>query len=122
MSNKNLDFKLEVNEPLLREYTTTVHEDSDYFRGHFPGHPVLPGVVQLEAIVFELSVKAWQDLGSLQALRRLKFRRIIEPNSVLRVTLEREEPSRVRFAIHLNGGAENCSSGILCFGQERDAS
>ncbi|MCP4446854.1 MAG: hypothetical protein GY811_16120 [Myxococcales bacterium] len=120
MTDASLDFKLDRDEPLLREYLTTVGEDSEYFRGHFPGHPVLPGVAQMEAIVFELATRAWPDLGALRELRRLKFCRIIPPNNELRIRLERKEATKVSFVMSLNASAEKCSSGVLCFGDKQD--
>ena len=118
--SESLKFQLEVDEPLLREYTTMVSADLEYFRGHFPDHPVLSGVAQLEALVLELAGQAWPDLGSLRELRRLKFHRLILPNSELRIELQRKKRTRISFTISLNADSQKCSSGVLCYGGQRD--
>lgn len=117
MIDTQLAFTLEIEEPLRREYTMRVSEDSLYFRGHFPDHPVLPGVAQLESIILELALQSWPDLGSLKQVRRLKFRRIIKPNSALRLQLLRQKDTQIKFALSLEEGPQDCCTGTLCFGE-----
>lgn len=70
-----------------RILTLRVDADCPYFQGHFPGHPVLPGVVQVgwaahfaqKHIGFKLSFKS---------IRLLKFKRLIRPNIDLRLVLD----------------------------------
>lgn len=84
-----------------------------YFRGHFDGHPILPGVVQLQCIVVEQAQQAWRDLGMAVGARRLKFTRPILPGEELRVQLSRVRSDRVDFTLSVAG--ENCASGSLMF-------
>lgn len=82
-----------------------------FFDGHFPGAPVLPGVVQLK-----LAVEAVEEmLGhavTVRQVKRMKFVKVIEPNTGFEVEVEGDERSVVyRF---LKEG-EICSSGVLEF-------
>lgn len=63
------------------EYKLNIPKDLFYFNGHFPGHPILPGVVQIKwAIEFakELGVS-----GGRIDLKRIKFMRAIQPNTIV---------------------------------------
>jgi len=80
-----------------------------WFQGHFPGHPILPGVVQIDwAIAF-----ARDHLGlDLPAARdfQIKFRATILPGD--RVTLIlRHEAAKRRLGFQYRRGDEICSSG-----------
>jgi 3-hydroxyacyl-[acyl-carrier-protein] dehydratase len=65
-----------------------------YFVGHFPGHPVMPGVLILEAMAqtsaMQALISAGRDSSDLNlylvALERAKFRRLVIPGDQLRIT------------------------------------
>jgi acyl-coenzyme A synthetase/AMP-(fatty) acid ligase/3-hydroxymyristoyl/3-hydroxydecanoyl-(acyl carrier protein) dehydratase len=84
-----------------------------YFRGHFEGWPVLPGVAQLGVIAVREALAAWPELRALRRVRQLKFKRPIGPDQVLALELVRKEDARVDFSIVRD--AELCSSGSLIF-------
>jgi acyl-coenzyme A synthetase/AMP-(fatty) acid ligase len=99
-----------------RQGAFDVHVPADlaYFEGHFEGHPILPGVVQLEVLVARQVAVAWPDLTRVRQITRLRFRAPIQPGDNLVLTLERAEPLRVDFEVRR--GATACSSGTLHFG------
>ena len=69
-----------------------VSMNEPYFQGHFPGNPVMPGVLIIEALaqtgaVAMLSADAWKGKTAYFAgIDRAKFRRKVIPGDVL--TLE----------------------------------
>lgn len=76
--------------------TTEFHArpDLDAFRGHFPGSPILPGVL-ISEFVFQSSaiLVSGESDGLLPVLTRIenaRFRRVVRPGETLRakVTLE----------------------------------
>lgn len=69
--------------------------------GHFPGHPVVPGVVLLERVA--AACKAWRDvrIAKLDA----KFLRPLQPCEDATIEL-RGEGARIRFSVTgANGSA-----------------
>jgi 3-hydroxyacyl-[acyl-carrier-protein] dehydratase len=66
--------------------------DASYFEGHFPGDPVVPGVVQIDALV---QAAALLVLGTepplpgrqvlMMGLDRVRFRRRVAPGESLRL-------------------------------------
>ena len=58
-----------------------------YFDGHFPGRPVLPGVVQTHWAVHYAKAH-WGDLGDFCALEAIKFQQVITANQTLNLALE----------------------------------
>ena len=55
---------------------------SEFFRGHFEGDPILPGVALL-AIAHELLTTRIPKLPALLGLRGLRFRNPVRPGSLL---------------------------------------
>ncbi len=69
-----------------------------YFDGHFPGRPVLPGVVQTHWAV-HYARQHWGDLGEFGALEVLKFQQVICANQSLALSLEyQSEKNKLYFA------------------------
>lgn len=84
--------------------------DSPFFAGHFPGHPILPGIAHL-ALVAAL-VGGGRPLAEV---RTLKLRKPVLPGDVLDLSLE-ETDGLVRFEIRR--GEETVSNGVLRLGEE----
>jgi len=87
-----------------------------YFRGHFPGFAILPGVVQLDwAIQYGRQYFALGEVASNEI--RIKFRKPIRPNH--RVTLILKylaARNSIQFDYSDRDGA--CSSGQVRFASE----
>lgn len=63
-----------------------IRPDLHYFSGHFPGEPVLPGVVQIDWVMF-FSIEAFNIRGDIQAMEVVKFRKIIQPREKITLTI-----------------------------------
>lgn len=75
------------------------------FAGHFPGHPVLPGVVQVMAAVHAASLVLGRPLR-LRRLKRAKFARPVGPEEdiTLTFTLPKDEDPATVSASLVTGG------------------
>jgi UDP-3-O-[3-hydroxymyristoyl] N-acetylglucosamine deacetylase/3-hydroxyacyl-[acyl-carrier-protein] dehydratase len=68
--------------------------DEPFFQGHFPGHPIMPGVLILEAMaqVGGLALLKGRDGGSnmmyFAAADNVRFRRPVKPGDQLRLEVE----------------------------------
>jgi 3-hydroxyacyl-[acyl-carrier-protein] dehydratase len=58
--------------------TIRLNAAHDIFKGHFPGHPVLPGVCMMEMIE-EITGKFLQQSFRISGVPLIKFLRMIDP-------------------------------------------
>jgi 3-hydroxyacyl-[acyl-carrier-protein] dehydratase len=73
-----------------------VSVNEDFFNGHFPGRPIMPGVLIVEALAQTAGVLAVQSLGLegsgklvyFMAIDEAKFRAPVEPGCLLRLEVE----------------------------------
>jgi 3-hydroxyacyl-[acyl-carrier-protein] dehydratase len=72
----------------------TINEQ--FFQGHFPGRPIMPGVLQVEALAQAAGVLAVESLGLassgklvyFMSIDGVKFRKPVEPGCLLRLEVE----------------------------------
>lgn len=84
--------------------------DLDFFRGHYPGYPIMPGVLTCEAVfqsgAILLSRHMESEKGKVPVLVRIKnakFKRMIKPGET--ILIEAEITERVGGAFYLSGKA-----------------
>ncbi len=91
--------EVEAGERAVAIKNVTINEP--FFQGHFPDYPVMPGVLQIEAMaqaaIAPLIAQIKEDgdtsvlegkLGFLGAVNKAKFRRQVEPGDQLRIEVE----------------------------------
>ena len=82
-----------------------------YFQGHFPGYPVMPGVLVLEGLI-QLSTLLSRASGlgapgSVASLDRVRFRRQVIPGDVLLLEVRMEGGGR--FVLHASVDGETAA-------------
>ena len=73
-----------------------VSSDESYFQGHFPGHPVMPGVFILEALAQAGGVLVWESVAPeernfilyLAGVEKTRFRQPVFPGVRLVLTVD----------------------------------
>lgn len=71
-----------------------VNEDEYYFKGHFPGNPIMPGVLMVETLaqtgaVAILSMEENKGKNALfGGINNLKFKRQVVPGDVLKLDVK----------------------------------
>lgn len=88
-----------------------VPADLEYLQGHFPGQPVLPGVVQVHWAI-EKAAEQFGPLGTFRSIEALKFHRVIVPDTDVTLDLE-YAPGRLRFTYRSSEGQH--SQGRILF-------
>jgi 3-hydroxymyristoyl/3-hydroxydecanoyl-(acyl carrier protein) dehydratase len=90
--------------------TLLVPCDHPAFEGHFPGRPIVPGVVLLAEALAALQA-ATDSAASDWRVQSAKFTRPVGPGARLSLSLQEERPGRVRFEIR--AGDHAVASGTL---------
>jgi 3-hydroxymyristoyl/3-hydroxydecanoyl-(acyl carrier protein) dehydratase len=94
------------------ELDLRVPADLACLAGHFPGLPILPGVVQIDWSVHLARTR--MDLrGKFAAAENLKFLSIVQPEERLTLALELSVQTRLAFSYFRD--AKTYSSGTLVF-------
>jgi len=80
--------------------TKNVSFNDNFFQGHFPGNPVMPGVLQIEAIAQAAGIMGLYKKGDDQApdgkvlfmgIDNARFRGIVRPGDVLRIEVKMQQ-------------------------------
>lgn len=99
--------RIDLLEPSVRVVgTKNVTINEPFFQGHFPGHPIMPGVLIIEAMAQVGGVFAIisDNIGPdkvtyFAGIDNARFRKPVRPGDVLRMELE----------------LGNCRRGLYCF-------
>jgi len=89
----------------------TVPADHPSLAGHFPGRPVVPGVVLLDMVARVLRV-AVEAEAQISQLRTAKFHLPVLPGDALSIDIDEAVEGRIQFRILRN--VELVADGVLC--------
>ena len=80
-------------------YAMLIPADHAAFAGHFPGEPIVPGVVLLDETLYRIS-DAQRVAAHECAIHSAKFLSAARPGEPLQLVIRHETEQRVAFAIH----------------------
>lgn len=103
----------EARSKTLLHYELRVPPTLVHFAGHFPGLPILPGVVQIDWAM-RLAAEQVPGVRMLASIDQLKFKAPVPPGALLDLTLTHDASRRrVQFAYRLGG--RDCTSGVIAY-------
>jgi 3-hydroxyacyl-[acyl-carrier-protein] dehydratase len=124
MVDKVLDYTISDEKKTLRAVkNVTINEP--FFQGHFPGKPVLPGVLILEAMAQATGILAFTMVGKpkdgelyyFAAIDRARFKRPVVPGDQLILDVEyfKEKRGIASFSgVATVDGKVVCTSDLMC--------
>jgi 3-hydroxyacyl-[acyl-carrier-protein] dehydratase len=86
--------------------------DSPWFSGHFPGHPILPGIAQLGMVYDAIRRFGTQDLTITQ-ISRVRFKQMIRPDDRLHVFVTLQKGLAGSYAFRIMIDTELACSGLM---------
>ena len=84
--------ELTPDEAIVATKNVTINEE--FFQGHFPGNPVMPGVLIIESLAQAASIlilkseKFKGQTAYLGAIKNAKFRQVVRPGDVLTLRIK----------------------------------
>jgi 3-hydroxyacyl-[acyl-carrier-protein] dehydratase len=97
---------LVLGESAIGIKNVTINEN--FFQGHFPSHPVMPGVLIIESMAQTAAVFVVETLGEashgkvvyFMSIESAKFRRPVVPGDQLRIHVTKEHARRNVWKVH----------------------
>jgi 3-hydroxyacyl-[acyl-carrier-protein] dehydratase len=86
-----VDEVLELEPGVRCVATRTLREDDVWFAGHFPGNPVMPGVLIVEALAQTATIAASSGggaegkVGLFAGIDKARFKKVVKPGDTLRL-------------------------------------
>jgi UDP-3-O-[3-hydroxymyristoyl] N-acetylglucosamine deacetylase/3-hydroxyacyl-[acyl-carrier-protein] dehydratase len=119
-----VDRIVEITDDLRAVGVKSVSINEPFFQGHFPGHPVMPGVLQLEAMAQVASIVMMRKtensgkIGYFMSADEVKFRRPVFPGDTLFIHVEMTKAKKNlgKAACKCMVNNEVASEAILLFG------
>jgi 3-hydroxyacyl-[acyl-carrier-protein] dehydratase len=94
-----------------------VAADHPAFAGHFPGQPVLPGVVVLGEVLELLLREAPEALGAQPRVSAVKFLAPVRPGACLEIHWSAPAAQRVRFEVWRHAPGDPQQAQLAASGQ-----
>jgi len=81
--------------------------DGEWFKGHFPDFPILPGVAQL-FFMRRFARRVFPGFPDAGVYRRVKFRRLVRPGERVRLEVVRKGACTYSFTMSVGGEVASC--------------
>ncbi|MDH4328654.1 MAG: hypothetical protein OEV77_09035 [Nitrospira sp.] len=94
---------------MTHERTVSIGHDHPSLAGHFPGHPVVPGVVLLGEVIETLRRSA--AALSVTGLPLVKFSSPLKPGEAVTIHVDQDEAALVSFSCRV--GTRLIASGVI---------
>ena len=99
----------------------TFRADEWYLKGHFPGNPIVPGVILVEtlaqtATVMAMALPEYRDgLGLFAGIEEMRFKRIVRPGETGRfeATVDKMRRGFARVNVRAFVGDELAAEGVI---------
>ena len=91
----------------------SVSANESYFNGHFPGNPVMPGVLIIQTCVEAIQVLngvKWH--GKLSQIKKARFRKMVKPGDQLEIRISKKDSEVYQAKAMLNSEVA-CSVELL---------
>ena len=88
------------------------------FAGHFPGNPILPGVLLLERVM-AYAQSHTNILLTQFVLLNVKFLASVVPGDTLKLTLSESTSDSCMFVVYITSNNEGSQDTLACSGQLR---
>ncbi|ACX89087.1 3-hydroxyacyl-ACP dehydratase FabZ [Pectobacterium versatile] len=120
-----VDRVLDFEEGKFLRAVKNVSFNEPFFQGHFPGKPIFPGVLILEAMAQATGILAFKSVGKLEpgelyyfaAVDEARFKRPVQPGDqmILEVEFIKERRGVARFkGVAKVDGEVACEASMMC--------
>ena len=99
----------------IHTFNLSAPDNLIYFEGHFPGQPILPGVVQI-SWANHFAKKLLHISGRFLRLEKLKFQQVIQPNDNIWLKLSWDN-TKNKLSFQYTCKGRSLSSGILVYSE-----
>lgn len=93
----------------MNQYYKGIPADNALFDGHFPGNPVVPGVVVLRYVLRQAAA----EFADVDGIVSAKFTAPLKPGQGFEVALVAGDGGRIRFSVTSDGQA--IATGVLAY-------
>ena len=121
-----VDRVLEIEEGVRIKALKNVTINEPFFGGHFPGRPVMPGVLMLEALAQAAALLAYKSMADglgedsvyyFVGIDGARFKRVVEPGDqlILEASLERAKAGIYKYKTRASvDGATAAEAELMC--------